>query len=729
MVKVKKNEKIAKKARSACEAWRNYFQTNIDHYHKNFEFILGRQWTDEESDVLQGLKKVPLTFNKLSTLINALLGEQQQNTPQLEVVPMENCDEQTAQVRELIIKDIMFDSRTKLVYQMAAKQSAIGGFGAFALLTDYTHDKSFELDIKYKYFKDATTCYWDAGAELDDKTDGMHCGYTSLMSRKKFRAKYGKRAEAQINKDDGVGATKEDVSRETATNSNGTGFEWSDKDSITINDFFVRKFESDTLYKMSNGKIYNHDEIVQLFETSKQLANQMMGVVDEYAVEGEDEQASDLSSEEVEEQSELITLFDEGQPVRIEDKRDIKKSVIHHYKIAGDYVLEESVFPSENMPIIFVDQNSYFDKNGKQITRGFLDDARDAQRYINYLGTQSAYTLKVSRYDQWLGSKKNVASNDTQAIWKDPLNTQGLLTYDESPSGARPEQVRPPELSQSLLTQYERAINDLYTSTGLYATRMGQQGNEQSGAAIDARTRQGSYPTYVYFNNINRAITSGGRILNEMIPNVYDSERVFSLMTGEGLQNVSVNKQVDEYGEIIENDLSKGTYQVNLKPGASYEGQKEQALQSLNMVLQANPQLLNLFADLYADNLPLSNTIEIKNRLKTIVPPEIIEAGKTGKTPPPKEQKPDPQEQAAMMAQQAKMKELELKEQELQLKAEKQQVETTRELEKLKTERLQIASGLQEQEMRYAAETHRTNTDEQIAHADNLMKILTSKVE
>jgi len=296
-----------------------------------------------------------------------------------------------------------------------------------------------------------------------------------------------------------------------------------------------------------------------------------------------------------------MTLWDNGEMVRIEDKRPSKRHKIIHYRIAGNYILDQTEFPSEQLPLVFVDNNSYYDKTGKQITRSFFGDCRDTQRYINYLRTQSAYILKVSRYDQWIGSKKNVASLDTQRNWRDPTAIQGMLTYDESPAGNKPEQIRPPELSVSLFQQYQLAIEDLYTSTGLYPARMGNNGDEASGKAIDARTRQGSYTTYVFFNSINRAIATGGEIVNEMIPRVYDTERVMTLMMpDEGMKNITINKQRDEYGEQIENDIRKGTYQVRLKPGPSFEGQKEQALQSLREVLQADPTAFNLIADLYA---------------------------------------------------------------------------------------------------------------------------------
>ena len=100
----KKAEKIAHEARLACEKWREGFKWNIDQYHEMHTFVLGQQWTDEEEDdMIKTFRKVPMVANKLGAMANSLLGEQQQNTPQLQVVPMTNCDENTAHFRELIV--------------------------------------------------------------------------------------------------------------------------------------------------------------------------------------------------------------------------------------------------------------------------------------------------------------------------------------------------------------------------------------------------------------------------------------------------------------------------------------------------------------------------------------------------------------------------------------------------------------------------------------------------
>lgn len=776
------NEKIAREARIAYEKFYASFKQNIDLYHTMHGFVLGQQWTDEEEDdMIKTYRKVPLTSNKLGTMSNSLLGEQQQNTPQLQVVPMTGCDDSVASLREIINKDIMFSTSATIAYQVSASQAAIGGYGAFCLGTDYSHSKSFNQDIEYYYFKDATRCYWDVGAESINKTDGTVCGYLSRMTRIKFRDVYGKEVEQNIMKTSSITQSEEEIALAVQPNESGNPFMWADDESITIIDHYVRKYEKDTLYKLSNGNVYNQEEMDELVEKSReinarnaQLDAEMQAMQGGMPMQGEtpmqDGSQPDLAQQlaqmgngqpynpqgfgmegdhdilpqddgvdvapkkqpepmvEEQETIETMVLWDDGEMVRVEEKRPSKRHKIIHYRIAGEYELDKTEFPSEQLPLVFVDNNSYYDKSGKQITRSFFGDCRDTQRYINYLRTQSAYILKVSRYDQWIGSKKNVSSLDTQRNWRDPTAIQGMLTYDESPEGNKPEQIRPPELSQSLFQQYELAIQDLYTSTGLYPARMGQSGDEASGAAIDARTRQGSYATYVFFNSINRAIATGGEIVNEMIPRVYDSERVMTLMLPDkGMKNVTINKQVDEYGEKFENDIRKGTYQVRLKPGPSYEGQKEQALQSLRDVLNADPSAFNLVADLYAENLPLANTIEIKNRLKTLVPPAIIEAGKTGEMP--KQQGPTPEQEQLQVQREYQQATIQIKQQELILKQKQMQADIEIERMKLEIAQMELAGGVEEQRMRYMAETHRTETDKTIAHADNLVKILTSKVD
>ena len=791
----KKSPSVTRAARECAEKWRSHWQFNINQYHQYLMFVLGQQWTEEESDILKSYRKIPIQVNKLATMISGLLAELQAHTPQIQVVPMQNCDEQTAEIRELVVKDLIFNSSSKRVYEECAKQAAIGGFSGFAVYTDYADKHSFDQNIYYMSFKDPTVCYWDISAEEPTKTDGMYCGWLSRVTRDRFRDIHGRKIEEKILPDNNeIAATQEEVAAVTSPGVAGNQFRWADDDSVTIQHHFKRKTYTEQQYRLSNGRIVNQDELDEIIQKSEEIAteqrleqllqqeqeqaqmqakmqqqaqamqdpNMPAGQYDPLVSQGQaqqpmqgpapdpqpmqqdvqNNQEPDTSTLYDDQKPDTLTLYDDQEPVRIETSKEVKRYEIKYYQIVGEYILDETIFPGETLPLVFVDQNSFYDKSGKQVCRPFIIDAKDSQKYLNYLATQSAYVLKVSRFDQWLGSKKNVAAQDTQQIWRDPVAIQGMLTFDESPAGVVPQRIAPPELSQSLLTQYERAIQDLYTCTGLYPSRLGQDSDEVSGKAINARARQGSYVVQTAFAGLSRAITKGGEIVNEMIPYVYDAERVISLMTPDkGMQNITINKQADEYGELIENDIRKGTYQVRLIAGPSFEGQKQEALDSLNMILQANPQIFPYIADLYVENLPLANTIELKNRLRTLVPPNILEAGKTGESVQQDPQQ-DPQQMLAMQQQQMqqqqaqqqaaelqlKMRELQLKEQELQLKAQSQQASVSKDMQEIENERAQIAAQLQEQEFRYIAETHKTQTDAQIAHADNLAKILTHKL-
>jgi portal protein len=669
--------------RDDIRKWDDYWRFNIDQYHEVTQFVMGDQWREDEARVFETYKKIPLTFNKLAPLLNHLLGEQRQNTPALQVNPSESVPEQTAEVRTALIKDISLNSEAKIVYQGAFEQATIGGFGAFLILNDYENCVDFNQEIRIKGVKDPTRCFWDISAEDICKVDGMYSGTRTRVSRKKFREMYGKDLERSIGSEGNDETTQ--------------GF-WDD-DQITVIDYFSRKYDKVKLCQLSNGIVIESKDIDQL-------------------------QKLEIEGNEV--------LLWEGDPVLIEQERTAYRYKVKHKKIAGDYILESSDVPCQSLPLVFVDQHSFYDKHGKQICRPIVKDARDSQRLINFLGTQGAYLIKIARNDQFLVSKENVRSPDTRQIWTDPSVVQGGLVYDESPAGNKPEQLRPPEISASLMAMYERAERDIHTCLGMYDTQLGDQGNEVSKVAIDARTKRGSYNNFITFDALNRAIACAGQIIDEMIPKVYDSERQMMLyMPDSGMQKVNINSPQDMYGMNVENNMTEGRFKIRLLPGPSYEGQKMEGLEALQLVLKNDPSLFKLVADMYAENLPLANSLEIRNRLKTIVPPEIIEAGKTGK-PIQKPQQPSPEqmdmqqkrEQMMIMAQ-MKEKELVLKEKELIRKTQEMNQQMMAEMERLQTERMEAAALLQEQEMRYAAELNKTSADLNIAHANNLIKLLT----
>ena len=641
----RKDPAKARKIRDRKDKWDKYWTINRSLYYEWIDFVMGDQWREDESKLFERYNKIPLMMNKLGVLMNHLLGDQIQNTPNLQIMPDDDVPVETANTRAALIKNINLNSDTATIYQTVHGQQIVGGFSAYRIGTEYTEWDSFDQEIKFYAFEDPNRCYWDLSAKHPCKVDGMFAGFSTRISRQWFRDKYGKEIEGQIG---------------TTSISEDSTMAFADDDSITICDDYERIAEKQTIYKLSDTSTVHTDEYKELKKVK---------------IDGKK------------------YLFKDGQPVTVLDKREAVKYKIKHTQIAGDFILEETDFPSELLPVIFVDQKSYYTKQGQQITRSFFKDVKDAQKYLNYLATQSAYIMKVSRYDQFMGPRKCFASPDIQQMWRDPSVVQGALPYDETPSGDKPQRLEPPELSQSLGQQYERTLIDIQSGTGLFNAQLGEVGNEVSGTAVNARSRRGSKNTQGPRTALDVAIATGGEITNEMIPFVYDTQRTLMLNTPDAeSKRIEINKPMDQYGLQTQNDMTKGRFKIRLKPGPSYEGQKEEALESLQLVLQADRggQVFPMIADLYAENLPLDNNIELRNRLRTLVPPEIIEAGKTGKPLPPKQQGPSPEEQMMQMEQQFKMAELQHKKEVAAMKA---QVDMQKlELEKSDLQRKAIES-------------------------------------
>jgi hypothetical protein len=691
----RKDAQQCQKIRDRVNKWDKYWRMNRALYYEWIDFVLGDQWREDESKLFERYNKVPLESNKLGVMANHLMGDQMMNTPNLQVLPDDNVPQQAAEIRAALVKNITFNSDSKTVFQTAFMQSIVGGFSAWAVFTDYEHDNSFYQEIKMRDFYDPCQCYWDIAATTKTKTDGGYSGFKTRQSRQLFKDKWGKDVEASI----GSSGLTEDST-----------LALQDDNSITQIDDFEKIGKKLNIYQLNDDAL----TVVDADELKKFEKVNMNGVK---------------------------FYIMNGRPANILQTRSTVKYKIKHRQVAGDFILEEEDFPGKLLPVVFVDQRSYYTKSGQQITRSFFKDVKDTQRFINYLFTQTAYLLKVSRWDQFIMPRKCAANPDTAQQWRDPSAVRGAIYYDETPSGAKPEQLRPPELSQSLYQQWERALMDLQSGTGMYNTQMGEMGNEVSGTAIDARTQRGVKNTYVPFNSLNHSISVTGEIVNGAIPEVYDTFRTVSLsMPDSESKFIGLNKPLDPYGLQVENDVRSGRYKIRLKPGPSYEGQKEQALQSLQSVLQADKsgQVFPLIADLYADNLPLDNTLEIRNRLRTIVPPEIIEAGKTGQPVQQKQKPPAPEEimaklkemelqqkmQQAQHEYEKNMRELTIKEAELKRKTIETQQDVSVAWAEMEAKKEEAAAKLQETILRYQAETGRAQADERMAQSDNLVKLL-----
>jgi len=649
----RKDESLVKSFRNDIDTWFTYWSKNIANYNFYTRFTMEGQWTEDEKRALDDAGAEPLEFNKLGAIINNILGDQRQHTPNLQVVCVsEKVQPETVTLMQQIVKTIAFNSESRIAYQHAFQCALVGGFGAIEVDTEYESENTFDQCIKIKKVEDPVRCFWDPAATSTGKTDGRFAGKYFTMSREEFKKRY----------------PRVEVKNEKLATSQYT---WADEKNVMIAVYFRKELKKKTLLLLNNG---------QSLDKAKY----------------------------------------DGPAENIIKEREAFETIIKRYKIAGDTILDETEWPAKGFGIIFVDQNSVFIDN-KQITRPFIKDAIDSQRVLNHLGTKTTYLIKATRYDQWKATKVNIAGQEP--AWNNPQNYKGVLLYEPDNRFGQtfvPERNPPAELPQTFLAQYERARQDIMTCLGIYEAQLGSNGNEISGAAIDSRVKHGKTSTFVTFDSLNRAIAEMGEVIVQLIPKIMDTERTLVLDTEDaGLKAVTINKGIanGQYAAGYKNDITQGQYKIHLDAGASFEGQKMEALQSLQQIITAQPQLFPMVADLYAENLPLTNTRELVNRLRTIVPPDVIKAGK-GEKPEPKPQQPDPAMMMQMQQMQMHMKELELKEQELANKRE--QIEAQK--QELQLKAAQIVSGEHIQQLKTAGEIQKAHIDGQATEINALLK-------
>jgi glutaredoxin-related protein len=624
------NEKeVLTQAGKHLNIWQSYFQENITRGKDDMNFVLRDQWTAVERSEFTRLFKPAMTFNKLYDATKKIAGEQRKNKPDLIVRSLTGkATQEQINLRADLVRTISYQSQNDLVYQSAFKSALMMGFGAFQIVLDYENPKSFNQVIRYELISDPTRTAFDPTALKPHKGDGNYCARYYVFTRDEFFATYPYITNPVSYVDPYM----------------LLDFQWQTRDTITVCDYFVKEWYPLTIYKLDDGRIVNEEEWEQVQKDYK------------------------LQLEITEETQEIKKMVKAMQP-RIVSERQTQDYRIMHYRLIRDQIIEFSEWPSKQLPIIFVDGDSYFIE-GRQYTRSFIHEARDAQKCVNYFGSEIAAEVKNRRREQWLGTPDNIQGYEQD--WRNPELQMGILRAKPDPkTGQMPTKMPAWDLSPAIMQNFQRATQDIREILGFSETEA-LQGRDISGKARRERKLEGSMSAYVYFDNMSQAVEQGGRVVNDLLPHIIGKDyRAMVISKRDGkTDTVHINKP-DREGNIT-NDLGIGDFDVEINAGPSFAVQKEVALEFFQETMANNPQVFPLIADLWAGNLDIQQMEQVKERLKSIVPPQIL-AKEEGKQLPP--QPPSPQEQMMQAELQSKQAELKNKMAEIQLKAEKLELE------------------------------------------------------
>lgn len=311
----------------------------------------------------------------------------------------------------------------------------------------------------------------------------------------------------------------------------------------------------------------------------------------------------------------LFGAFDEAVQTRKMSRR-----VVRQYLLTAQEVLDETVWPGQHIPIIRVVGVEEL-KEGRSLYKGMVHDLIDSQRQYNYMRSASAERVALAPRAPFIGPRG--AFSDPK--WKYAnVKNYPYLEYD---GNVMPQRQPGPDASPGLIAEAEAASEELKSITGIHDAALGAPSNEISGLAISRRKVESDISNFHYMDNLAKAMRYSGRVLVELIPQIYRSGRIVKILGIDGQeQTVPIGQQTtDETGKPVMYNLDVGRYNVVVDVGPSYTTQREETVETLLEFLKIRPDAGELVGDIIARNLDLPESEELAKRFRAVVPPEVLQ--------------------------------------------------------------------------------------------------------
>lgn len=602
-------QEILQKAVKLVNSSYSYFKENIDTYLNDCRFIFIDQWSASMRGARSIKRKQILTANRLFSYCQEIIGEASKLDPAPKVRPDNNVigtSSEHAKLLQGILRKEFYENRMSQHKLDAFKSGVYGGFGVLWVDYDYETPYSFHKKFILRALEEPTAAFFDPMSRQATKSDAEYCGYFSTVSKDEFYKLYPDAKSSLSFKSTGYLGEYKNV--------------WGDTKTVRIANFWQKERYKEKIALLSTGESMVLHEAEELIKEQEQLIRKMK------KLEQEGANFNPMLAQKIE-------------IIETRESTDCYKIV--YYKMIADEILEFSEWPSKFLPGVFVDHDS-INYKGRQYTKSFHRDAQDMQRYLNYLISQSADALMDLHHGTWLANPEQM-SGDVLDMWLSPQNDKGILIANKDSDGQMPQYVPPPQISPAFDSQYSRTVSDIESILGRFDAGRGKQDNAVSGVAINSRAIFGNLGAIVPLQNLEYAVEQVARIVIDMIPAVYDTQRVITIGGKGEERKVRLNHSTPTG---MQNDMSQKGYDVTLEGSVSFTAQRMSGNEQMRNMIQTNPALSPVLSDLIAENLDLPNAAQIVERIRKammgIPTPQIISEA-TGMQLPPPPQTPNPQ--------------------------------------------------------------------------------------
>lgn len=587
--------------RARYEKATEYWSPKFDDMRADIRFVTvpGNQW-DEELKRRRGNRRC-YEFPKLRGQVLQIINEMRQTRPQGKVRGVEDGDRGLAELMQGIARNIEDVSHAEDAYDIAGDSQVKGGFGCWRICTDYLRDDDFEQDIRIKAVPNPFGVKLDPAAVELDRRDGLFAFVEELLPKSEFE---------RLHPDADLTDFFED--RHTVN--------WHDKGQVRVAEYWYKMPAKRTLIRLSDGRVLYQDEL------------------------GADEQAV----------ANALAAMNTGQdgqpspnPLTITHAREVDThTVCMRLTNGAQWLSEVYKFPSKFIPIVPVWGNIN-NIDGDDYISGAVRFGKDQQRLHNSHRTAAIEAVAKAPKAPFIVKKSWIEGNEAQ--WRNAnAEDYPYLVVNDDASGL-PQRANQAEVPMALIQLGQMDNDDMKAATGIYDASLGARSNETSGRAINARKLQGATASFQYVDNMAKAVRFTYEILIDLIPKVYDTQRVVSVLGEDGGRQWKTLYQEIPHPEtgapVVVNDIRKGKYDTSVTVGPSFATQRMEAAQAFadmaGQIGGSAPMLGPLLAYGVIKNQDLPGMEEVDSAMRKFLVGQGILPPKEGEEAPQPPQ-PDP---------------------------------------------------------------------------------------
>lgn len=514
-------------------------------------------------------------FDLVEPVVDQIAGDMERSEFDIRVTPAAaGARKEYAKTYDGLLRDIHMKSGAKGIFDRAGRSMVECGIDGWRVVQDYTTGDSFDQDLRIQRIPNFMERVWFGPHEEPDASDADYCWVLTGMTPEDFKREFPDDSDQSV-----------DQARQFSAY-------FHRQDMVVVGEFLYLKPEKRTLVKMSDGSVYTEDDA-------------FTALADELAAAG---------IEEVE-------------------RRDTEIKVVHSRLFSpNDWLTKarETVF-EDWLPVVPCYGNFEMIED-TVIYRGAVEKLMDPQRTFNYsLSREIEEGALAPRAKYWMTDKQVLGHEDTLATLNTNADPVQIYNPDERVQGP-PTQEGGAQTNPGLRNISESMRQIVGMSAGMFAASMGDNPGLQSGVAIDRLQERGDIGSNKYTAAREIAQRRTTLILMKAAPRVYGQGRQIRLMREDGSHEMAVigqRAQDSQTGEIkVLNDLTVGTYDVQVMAGPSYRSRQNETVDAITKVGAVDPTVVEMAGDVLLGNIPAPGMDDLAARKRRqlftagAIPPE-----------------------------------------------------------------------------------------------------------